>query len=121
MIRMNICGGDRLCGVGMLWIGGVILGSFATAFMLLRPFMLEAYFDAFAQGLLRTSSLASSEHFAADRKQETSIAPFTIRQERQITSGFSDLCVWLVFMRLSRLPLMKVLHTQEVMNTHPAL
>jgi IS1 family transposase len=37
------------------------------------------------------------------------------------TTGFSDLCVWLVFMRLSRLPLMKVLHTQEVMNTHPAL
>jgi hypothetical protein len=36
-------------------------------------------------------------------------------------AGFSDLCVWLVFMRLSRLPLMKVLHTQEVMNTHPAL
>ena len=50
MIRMNICGGDRLCGVGMLWIGGVLLGSFATALMPLRPFILEAYFDAFAQG-----------------------------------------------------------------------
>ena len=60
------CDRIRLCGVGMLWIGGVILGSFATALMPLRPFILEAYFDAFAQGLLRTSSLASPEHFAAD-------------------------------------------------------
>ena len=45
MIRMNICGGYRLCGVGMLWIGGLILGPFATALMPLRPFILESYFD----------------------------------------------------------------------------
>ena len=53
--------------------------------------MLEAYFDAFAQGLLRTSSLASPEHFVTDLKQETSIAPFTIRQERQIACLLNDL------------------------------
>jgi hypothetical protein len=91
MIRMHVCGGYRLCGVGMLWRGGVILGSFATAFMPLRPFILESYFDAFAQGLLRTSSLASPEHCATDLKQETSLAPFTIRQERQITCLLYDL------------------------------
>ena len=60
--------------------------------MPLRPFILESYFDAFAQGLPRTSSLASPEHFA-DLKQETSIAPFTIRQERQITCLLYDLPV----------------------------
>ena len=91
MIRMHICGGYRLCGVGMLWRGGLILGSFAPALMPLRPFILESYFDAFAQGLLRTSSLASPEHFATDLKQETAIAPFTIRQERQITCLLYDL------------------------------
>src|SRR5215468_7257003 len=91
MIRMNIWGGYRLCGVGMLWIGGLILGSFATALMPLRPFMLESYFDAFAQGLLRTSSLASPEHVAADLKQETAIAPFTIGQERQIACVLDDI------------------------------
>ena len=53
--------------------------------------ILESYFDAFAQGLLRTSSLATPEHFATDLKQETSIAPFTIRQERQITCLLYDL------------------------------
>ena len=91
MIRMNICGGYRLCGVGMLWIGGLIFGPFATALMPLRPFILESYFDAFAQGLLRSSSLASPEHFATDLKQETSIAPFTIRQQRQIACLLDDL------------------------------
>jgi len=91
MIRMNICGSYRLGGVGMLWIWGLILWSFATALMPLRPFILESYFDAFAQGLLRTSSLASPEHFATDLKQETPIAPFTIRQERQITCLLNDL------------------------------
>ena len=35
-------------------------------------------------------------------------------------AGFSDLCVWLVFMRLSRLPLMKVLATQEVRSRQSA-
>src|SRR6516164_11863944 len=69
----------------------MILWSFATALMPLRPFILESYFDAFAQGLLRTSSLASPEHFATDLKQETPIAPFTIRQERQITCLLNDL------------------------------
>ena len=91
MMRMNICGGHRLCGVGMLWIGGLILWSFATAFMPLRPFILESYFDALAQELLRTSSLASPEHFATALKQETPIAPFTIRQERQIACLLNDL------------------------------
>ena len=84
MIRMHLCGRERLCGVRMLWIRGLILWSFATALMPLRPFILEPHFDTFAQDLLRTSSLASPEHFATDLKQETPIAPFAIRQERQI-------------------------------------
>src|SRR5262249_18453950 len=33
MIGMNLCGGDRLYSVGMLWIRGLILGAFATALM----------------------------------------------------------------------------------------
>jgi len=91
MIGMHLCRGNRLGGVGMLWIRGLVLRPFATALMPLRPFILESYFDAFAQGLLRTSSLASPEHFATDLKQETPIAPFTIRQERQITCLLNDL------------------------------
>jgi hypothetical protein len=59
--------------------------------MPLRPFILEPHFHAFAQGLLRTSSLASPEHFATDLKQETPIAPFTSRQERQIACLLNDL------------------------------
>ena len=88
---MNLCGRKRLGGVRMLWIRGLILWSFATALMPLRPFILEPHFDAFAQGLLRTSSLASPEHFATDLKQETPIAPLPIRQERQIACLLNDL------------------------------
>ncbi len=88
---MNLCGRKRLCGVGMLWIWGLILWSFATALMPLRPCILEPHFHTFAQGLLRTSSLASPEHCAPELKQETPIAPLTIRQERQIACLLHDL------------------------------
>jgi hypothetical protein len=46
MIGMNLCGGKRLCGVGMLWIRGLVFWPFGTALMLLRPFVLEPHFDA---------------------------------------------------------------------------
>ena len=88
---MNVCGGYKLRGVGMLWIGSLIFGPFGTALMPLRPFILEPYFDAFAQGLLRSSSLASPEHVATDLKQQTSIASFTISQQGQITCLLDDL------------------------------
>src|SRR4030095_9553749 len=88
---MNIFGGYRLCSVGMLWIGGLIFWSFGTAFMPLRPFILEPHFHAFAQGLFRSTSLASPEYCTTDLKQETPIAPFTIGQERQITCLLDDI------------------------------
>ena len=91
MIRMNLSSPKRLCGVGMLWIRGLILGSFATAFMPLRPFMLEPHFHAFAEGLLWPPPLASPYGFAAQLKQETPIAPFTIGQERQIACVLDDI------------------------------
>jgi len=75
----------------MLWIGGLILGPFATALMPLRPFILESDFDAFAQGLLRTSSLARSEGVATQLKQETPIAPLALGQQRQIACLLDDL------------------------------
>ena len=48
MIGMNIFGGNRLFGVGMLWIGGLVFWPFGTALVPLRPLVLEPYFDAFA-------------------------------------------------------------------------
>ena len=75
----------------MLWIGSLILGPFATALMPLRPFILKSDFDAFGQSLLRTSSLARSEGFATQLKQETSIAPLAIGQQRQIACLLDDL------------------------------
>ena len=80
MMRMNIFGGYRLCSVGMLWIGGLVFWSSGTAFMPLRPFILEPHFHTFAQGLFRSTSLASAEYGTTDLKQETPIAPFTIGQ-----------------------------------------
>ena len=50
MIGMHVCGGYKLRGVGMLWRGSLIFGPFGTALMPLRPFILEPYFDACAQG-----------------------------------------------------------------------
>src|SRR4029450_11555304 len=91
MIRMNLCGRKRLCGVRMLWARGLILWSFATALMPLRSFILEPHFHAFAQGLLRPSSRASPEHGATDLTQETPIAPCAIREERQIACVLNDL------------------------------
>ena len=46
-LRMNIGSGNRLGGVGMLWIGRLIFGPFGASLMPLRPFILEAHFDAF--------------------------------------------------------------------------
>src|SRR6516165_11031768 len=91
MIGMHSCGGYMLGGVGMLWRGGLILGPFVTALRPLRPFILESDFDAFGQGLLRTSSLARSEGFATQLKHATSIAPLAIGQQRQIACVLDDL------------------------------
>src|SRR6516165_3064626 len=91
MIGMHSCGGYRLGGVGMLWRGGLILGPFATALRPLRPFILESDFDAFGQGLLRTSSLARSEGFATQLKHETSIAPLAIGTQRLFACVLDDL------------------------------
>jgi hypothetical protein len=91
MIGMNVFGSYKLLGVGMLWIGRLIFWSFGASLMPLRPFILQPHFDAFAQGLLRSTSLAIPEHFATEFKQKTPIAPFTIRQQRQITCLLDDL------------------------------
>jgi len=91
MIGMNVFGGYTLLSVGMLWIGSFIFGPFGTALMPLRPFILEPDFDALAQGLFRSSSLAIPEHVATDLKQQTAIAPFTIRQQGQITGLLDDI------------------------------
>src|SRR5262245_54299291 len=58
VIRMHFFGVQRLCGVGMLWIRGLIFGPFGTALMLLRPFILEPHFDALAERLLGAPPLA---------------------------------------------------------------
>ncbi len=90
MIGMNVCGSHKLRGVGMLWIGSLIFGPFGTALMPLRPFILEPYFDTFAQGLFRSSALARPQGFAAQLKQETPIPPLPIGQERHIARLLDD-------------------------------
>src|SRR4030095_16909475 len=60
MIRMNLCGGQRLGRVGMFWIRGLILGAFATALMPLCSFILQPHFDTFGQRLLWASSFAGA-------------------------------------------------------------
>ena len=91
MIRMNIFGSNRRCGVGMLWRGGLILWSFAPALMLLRPFILEPHFHAFAQGFLGSSSFAIAEHLTTNLKQQTPLAPFTISQQCQSACLLDDI------------------------------
>ena len=60
MIGMNVFGGEKLLGVGMLWIGRLIFGPFGTAFMPLRPFILEPHFDTFGQRPPWSSSFAGA-------------------------------------------------------------
>ena len=91
MIGMNLCGGYRLCGVGMLCIRGLIFGPFGTALIPLRPFVLEPHFDAFAQRLLWASSLAIPQGFTTQLKQETAIASLAIRQQGEIAGLLDDL------------------------------
>jgi hypothetical protein len=45
MIGMNIGSGDRLEGIGMLWVWRLIFWPFGTSLMPLRPFILEPHFD----------------------------------------------------------------------------
>ena len=61
MIRMNLFGGYRLCSVGMLWTGRLILRPFGTSLMPLGPFVLQPYFDAFGQRLLWSSAFAIAQ------------------------------------------------------------
>ena len=68
MIGMNLFDGNRLCGVGMLWIRGLVFGPFGTALMPLRPFILEPYFDAFGQRLLWSPSLAIAQGLTTQLK-----------------------------------------------------
>ena len=85
VIGMNLCGSQRLCGVGMLWIRCLVLRPCGPSLMPLGPFVLEPHFDAFGQRLLWSSSLAGAQGFATQLKQETPIPPLPIGQERQIT------------------------------------
>jgi hypothetical protein len=48
VIGVNIFGINRLCGIGVFWIRRLLLGSFGTALMPLRPFILQPHFDPFA-------------------------------------------------------------------------
>ena len=91
MVGMHLCGGQRLCGVGMLWIRCLIPGPFGTALMPLGPFILEPPFDALRQRLLGASAFASAQGLTTELKQETSIAPLAIGQQRQITRLLDDL------------------------------
>ena len=91
MIGMNLGSGHRLGGVGMLWIGRLIPGSFATALMLLRPFVLQPPFDTFGERLLWASSFAGAPGLTPQLTQETPIPPLPIGQQRQITCVLADL------------------------------
>src|SRR5262249_38527949 len=63
MIGMHLCGGKRLCGVGMLWIRGWVLRPFGTALMPLRPFALEPHFEQLQRNLSRKDlSLSRLNH-----------------------------------------------------------
>jgi hypothetical protein len=91
MIGMNLCGGKWLCGVGMLWLRGLVFWPFGTALMPLRPFGLEPHFDAFGQRLLGPSPFAWPQDFTAQLKQETPIPPLPSGQERHIAGVLDDL------------------------------
>ena len=91
MIGMHLCGGQRLCGGGMLWRRCWILGPFGAALMPLCAFVLEPHFDAFRQRLLGASSFAGAQSLTPQLKQETPIPPLAIGQQRQITCLLDDL------------------------------
>ena len=91
MIVMNLFGGKRLFGVGMLWIRVLVFGPFGTALMPLRPFILEPYFDAFGQRLLWSPSLAIAQGLTTQLKQETAISSLAIRQQGEIAGLLDDL------------------------------
>ncbi len=90
MIGMHICAGHRLYRVGMLGIGRLIFRPFGPALLSLRPLILQPHFDSLSQCFLGAPSLASSEGFATQLKQETPIAPLAIGQQRQITRLLDD-------------------------------
>jgi len=91
MIGMHIGNGHRLGRVGMLWIGRLIPGSFATALMLLRPFVLQPPFDTFGERLLWASSFAGAPGLTTQCKHETPIPPLPIGQQGQIACWLDDL------------------------------
>ena len=91
MIGMNLCGGNRWYGVGMLGIRGLVFWTFGTSLMPLRAFVLEPHFDTFAERLLGPPPLARPQGFTAQLKQETPIAPLAIGQQCQITCLLDDL------------------------------
>ena len=90
MIGMHLCGSYRLYRVGMLGIRGLIFRPFGTSPMPLGPCVLAPHFDAFGQRLLRAPPLASAQGFATQLKQETSLAPLAIGQQRQIACLLDD-------------------------------
>ena len=91
MIGMHLCGGNRLCGVGMLGIRRLIPGPCGTARMPLGSFGLEPHFDAFAQRLLRASSLAMTQGLTTQLTQETALSSLAIRQQGESAGLLDDL------------------------------
>jgi hypothetical protein len=91
MIGRNIGSGNRLGGVGMLWIGRLIFWPFGASLMPLCSFVLESYFDTFGQRLLWASSFAGAQGLTTQLEQEIPLPPLPIGQERQITRLLDDL------------------------------
>ena len=46
MVGVDVFVSNILLGVGMLWLGGLIFGSFSAPFVGLRAFILEPHFQA---------------------------------------------------------------------------
>ena len=98
MVGVNLFHVHRLLGVGMFLPGGLILGSLEAFVVRLRAFVLDPDFQPFLQRLGRPSRLARADQLMTDFKQQISIAPFAIGQQRQILTVLDDL-----FQRLDRL------------------
>jgi hypothetical protein len=91
MIGMDLGGGNRLWGVGMLWIRRLIFRPFGASLMPLCPFVLDPHLDAFGQRLLGASSFAGAQGLTTQLEQEIPLPPLPIGQERQITRLLDDL------------------------------
>jgi len=91
MLGRNLFGSNRLFGVGMLWVRGLIFWTFGTSLLPLRPCVLAPHFDTFASRLLGPPPLARPQGFTAQLKQEISIPSLPLGQERQSARVLEDL------------------------------